>query len=160
VGSGERLDFRSPTLILLRAGGRSAGAAASGARLTLDLRRLAFAFLSWLALAVVLAPALDPVGSPLVQTSGSAFNVFTSDVSLGPSRAAAPERDRKLQTLPTGGPDDGGRTIPAAMLPSPPAVPAVPGRSRPAWTLAATPAPGDAAAAPFNARAPPLSGAL
>jgi hypothetical protein len=125
--------------------------------LTLDLRKWAFAFVWSLALAVVLAPALDPVGSPLVQTSGSAFNVFTSDVSLGPSRAAAPERDRKIQTLPTGGPDDGApAALAALLLPAAVLSPIIAGPAPPAWTTADASPPGDPAARPFQARPPPL----
>jgi hypothetical protein len=71
--------------------------------LSLAPHRSAFAFFLWLSLAIVLGPALDPVGSPLREVSGSAFNAFTSEVSLGPSRAAPPERDRKYQATPAGG---------------------------------------------------------
>jgi hypothetical protein len=73
--------------------------------LSLALHRSAFSLFLWLSLAVVLAPALDPVGSPLREASGSAFNAFTSEVSLGPSRAAPPERERKFQAMPAGGSD-------------------------------------------------------
>ena len=126
--------------------------------MTLDLRRWAFSIVQWLALAIVLAPALDPVGSPLVQTSGSAFNVFTSDVSLGPSRASAPERDRKVQTPPTGGSDDGAPSLFAALLPSSTAPrPVLAAPAVPARTPATTRAPRGAAARPFQARAPPLA---
>lgn len=82
----------------------------------LALHRSAFAFFLWLSLAVVLAPALDPVGSPLREVSGSAFNAFTSEVSLGPSRAAPPERERKYQAMPAGGSD---RAAPRAEAPMP-----------------------------------------
>ena len=71
--------------------------------MSLASHRSAFAFFLWLSLAIVLGPALDPVGSPLREVSGSAFNAFTSEVSLGPSRAALPERDRKYQAMPAGG---------------------------------------------------------
>ena len=73
--------------------------------MSLALRRSFFFLSLWLSLAIVLAPALDPVGSPLREVSGSAFNAFTSDVSLGPARAAPPERDRKDQALPAAGSD-------------------------------------------------------
>lgn len=63
----------------------------------------------WLALLIVLGNALDPVGPALEARSGSAFNAFTSDVSLGPARNqepvkardAANDRDRHLR-LPGG----------------------------------------------------------
>ena len=55
-------------------------------------------FALWLALAVVLICALGSFGSPVEASSGSAFNAFTSDVSLGPSRASEPEKERKAQT--------------------------------------------------------------
>lgn len=55
-------------------------------------------FASWLSLAVVLTCALGSFGSPLQASSGSAFNAFTSDVTLGPSRASEPEKERKEQT--------------------------------------------------------------
>ena len=48
----------------------------------------AFLAFIWLALATILAPALAPVGSALELSSGSAFNPFTSEVSLGPSRSS------------------------------------------------------------------------
>ena len=55
-------------------------------------------FALWLSLAVVLTCALGSFGSPVQASSGSAFNAFTSDVTLGPSRASEPEKDRKAQT--------------------------------------------------------------
>jgi len=55
-------------------------------------------FALWLSLAVVLTCALGSFGSPVQASSGSAFNAFTSDVTLGPSRASEPEKDRKEQT--------------------------------------------------------------
>ena len=56
----------------------------------------------WLSLATVVTPALDPVGSPLADSQGSAFNPFTSDVSLGPTRAATPEATRRNQNVTDG----------------------------------------------------------
>jgi len=82
--------------------------------LSLALHRSAFSLFLWLSLAVVLAPALDPVGSPLREVSGSAFSAFTSEVSLGPSRAAPPERERKFQAMPAGGSDHGAARAEAA----------------------------------------------
>ena len=55
-----------------------------------------------LSLAVVLTCALGSFGSPVQASTGSAFNAFTSDVTLGPSRATEPEKNRKAQA-PAGG---------------------------------------------------------
>jgi hypothetical protein len=55
-------------------------------------------FALWLSLAVVLTCALGSFGSPVQASSGSAFNAFTSDVTLGPTRASEPEKQRKAQT--------------------------------------------------------------
>ena len=100
--------------------------------MTLVPRRLTRLFFLWLALATVIGSALDPVvGSPLAESHGSAFNAFTSDVSLGPSRATAPERDRKYLGRPAPGSGQSGAagTIAAATLPSrlvpPPAAAAI-----------------------------------
>lgn len=60
-------------------------------------------FALWLALAVVLTCALGSFGSPVQASTGSAFNAFTSDVTLGPSRASEPEKERKEQTPGAGG---------------------------------------------------------
>jgi len=73
---------------------------------TLAPRQWANVVFLWLSLATVLMPALDPFGSPLRPTQGSAFNAFTSDVSLGPSRAAPPERNRRYQSPAGGGSDE------------------------------------------------------
>ena len=59
-------------------------------------------FALWLSLTVVLTCALGSFGSAVQASSGSAFNAFTSDVSLGPERASGPERDRKEQAPPSG----------------------------------------------------------
>ena len=64
-----------------------------GPRLSLTVHRRMFLGGLWLALATVFALALDPYsGSAVHETPGSAFSFFTSDVSLGPSRAPAPEK--------------------------------------------------------------------
>ena len=59
-------------------------------------------FALWLSLAVVLTCALGSFGSAVQASSGSAFNDFTSDVSLGPSRASEPEKERREQAPPAG----------------------------------------------------------
>jgi hypothetical protein len=56
------------------------------------MRKRSFSALLWLALATVLALALDPFAPVSHETPGSAFSFFTSDVSLGPTRAPAPEK--------------------------------------------------------------------
>jgi hypothetical protein len=56
----------------------------------------------WLSLTVVLTCALGSFGSAVQASSGSAFNAFTSDVSLGPERASVPEKARKEQAPPAG----------------------------------------------------------
>jgi hypothetical protein len=84
--------------------------------LSLAPARSAYGFFVWLALAVVLAPALDPVGSPFREVTGSAFNAFTSDVSLGPSRAAPPERERKYRVVAADVPDLQGVATTAVVL--------------------------------------------
>lgn len=83
-------------------------------------------FALWLSLAVVLTCALASFGSPVQASSGSAFNAFTSDVTLGPSRASAPEKERKEQT-PAAGSTGQAKALRAAdlRLVPPPAVPAV-----------------------------------
>jgi hypothetical protein len=106
----------------------------------------------WLALMVVLTCALGSFGSPARATSGSAFNAFTSDVSLGPQRAAAPEKDRQEQTPAAGG------TGQIVSLPAktaglaPPAPTAIP--TSPETSL---PLPAASIAGGLGARAPPLA---
>lgn len=65
-----------------------------------------------LALAVVLTCALGSFGSPVRASTGSAFNAFTSDVSLGPTRAGEPEKQRKVQAVAPGGAGHAGATLP------------------------------------------------
>ena len=76
-------------------------------------------FALWLSLAVVLTCSLGSFGSPVQASSGSAFNAFTSDVTLGPARAAEPEKERREQS-PT--PNGAGQTVSAIIV----AVPARP----------------------------------
>lgn len=78
-------------------------------------------FALWLSLAVVLTCSLGSFGSPARAESGSAFNAFTSDVSLGPTRAAEPEKERRELTPTPGG---AGQALPALSLTLPPRPPA------------------------------------
>jgi hypothetical protein len=72
-------------------------------RVTAASRHFARTVFLWLSLAIVLTCAVGSFGSPLRATSGSAFNAFTSDVSLGPSRAAEPDKERREQLPAPGG---------------------------------------------------------
>lgn len=65
--------------------------------MTIGPRSWATLLFLWLSLAAVLAPALDPTGSPVLASRGSAFDPFTDDVSLGPTSAPAAEADREFQ---------------------------------------------------------------
>jgi hypothetical protein len=104
----------------------------------------------WLSLAVVLTCALGSFGSPARATSGSAFNAFTSDVSLGPSRASEPEKERREQR-PAAGSAGQAKMVPAAArLPAPP--PIIAARY---FVLTSDP-PAPATAGALGARAPPL----
>jgi hypothetical protein len=120
------------------------------------LRRSAFALFLWLSLAVVLAPALDPIGSPFGGATGSAFSAFTKEVSLGPARAAAPERDRKNLALPAGGDArsgilaDAAQFFPFAVFPLLRVAPESAFQALPLRRLTGI------AARAFRARAPPL----
>ncbi|HTU11153.1 MAG TPA: hypothetical protein VMG08_09680 [Allosphingosinicella sp.] len=111
------------------------------------LRRISL----WLSLAIVLTCALGSFGSPARATSGSAFNAFTSDVSLGPQRASAPEKDRQEQTPASGGTGQ-AKALPAATLIPAAALPAaIPSASDPAL-----PRPVFSIAGALGARGPPL----
>ena len=57
----------------------------------------------WLALATILANALAPTGSAVEISSGSAFNPFTSEVSLGPTRATAAPKAKVTLGVATDG---------------------------------------------------------
>lgn len=78
-------------------------------------------FALWLSLAVVLTCALGSFGSPAQASSGSAFNAFTSDVTLGPSRATEPEKERKAQTPGAGSAGQAKFVHAAILLTAPPA---------------------------------------
>jgi hypothetical protein len=121
--------------------------------LTLAPRNWLRTLFLWVALAVVLTCALGSFGSPVRASSGSAFNAFTSDVSLGPSRAAEPEKERREQTPPSG--DGSGH---AAIVPAPAvtAAPPFPRAVRPVFRPSRAPL-SLATAGAVGARAPPLS---
>ena len=107
-------------------------------------------FALWLALAVVLTCALGSFGSPVRASNGSAFNAFTSDVSLGPSRASEPEKERKEQTPGTRSAGQ-AKIVLAANLPRAP-LPAGPtGYFEPPFASLAP-----ATTGALGARAPPL----
>ena len=108
-------------------------------------------FALWLSLLVVLTCALGSFGSPVRASSGSAFNAFTSDVALGPSRAAMPEKGRKEQSPAAGGNGQAKALTAAPASLIPPSAFVVPS------CLAPVPAPrATATAGPLGARAPPL----
>jgi hypothetical protein len=77
-------------------------------------------FALWLSLAVVLTCAVGSFGSPVQASSGSAFNAFTSDVSLGPVRASEPEKQRKEQRPAAGSAGQANTLRAASFLLSPP----------------------------------------
>lgn len=57
----------------------------------------AFAPGLWLSLAIILIHALAPSATPWRISYGSAFNGFTRDVSLGPSRTSPVEKDQRAR---------------------------------------------------------------
>lgn len=77
-------------------------------------------FALWLSLAVVLTCALGSFGSPVQASSGSAFNAFTSDVTLGPTRASEPEKQRKEQSPGAGNAGQAKLLRAADLLAAPP----------------------------------------
>ena len=107
-------------------------------------------FARWLSLAVVLTCAVGSFGSAVQASTGSAFNAFTSDVSLGPSRASEPERVRKDRALPTGAAGQAKARPVVAALPTP-------RRPAPVEPRAAAPStlPAIIMAGAVGARAPP-----
>lgn len=123
--------------------------------MTLAPRNRAHVVFLWLALATVLAPALMPFGSPLTVRSGSAFSAFTSDVSLGPKRAAEPERDKKYQSA--SGPDGLEAYAGAALLSSPRLLQTPPPAAGAAFPALRDRGPTRFVARDFQARAPPLA---
>jgi hypothetical protein len=119
--------------------------------LTLGSRDRVRTLFLWLSLAIVLTCAIGSFGSPVRASSGSAFNAFTSDVAIGPSRAGAPEKARRELTAPSGG--DGQAKAILAALPAF-ALPArAPVRDNPAPSLKR---PDIVTAGAVGARAPPL----
>ena len=133
-------------------------AATEARALVLGERRSAFLATLWLAIATVLVNALAPIGSPLAQGAGSAFNPFASDVSLGPKRGAVVRKAAGFASLAAdGGPSDDGATAPARLAPASPAT-LIPPPRRATWVVAPPPAQaGLAASARVRARAPPLA---
>jgi hypothetical protein len=119
-------------------------------------RNWAYAVFLWLSLATVLVPALGSSGSPLQPGEGSAFSAFTSDVSLGPSRAASLEQQESVQPTPGDGAD--GSAFHAghdrALSTSGPAL-ALPASGRGFASLPPPRRSRIAAAGPIGARAPP-----
>lgn len=51
----------------------------------------------WLSLAIILVHALAPTAAPWRESHGSAFNGFTRDVSLGPSRTSPVEKSQRIR---------------------------------------------------------------
>jgi hypothetical protein len=117
-------------------------------------RRWAYTAFLWLTLATIFSNALAPSGSPLRPGSGSAFNPFTTDVSLGPKRGLKPVKDRQEQVTSEGDDQPAGPAVvtlaafavpvgsPSAGQPEP--MPDAVHRARPA-------------ARGFRARAPPFA---
>ena len=120
-------------------------------------RRWAYTFFVWLTLATIFSNALAPSGSPLRPSSGSAFNPFTSDVSLGPNRGVKPVKERQPQVTSEGDdrPAAGPADVALALVPFAPSIgsrsagQAVP---MPDSTVRARPA-----SRGFLARAPPFA---
>ena len=109
----------------------------------------------WLALATILAPALAPVGSALETSSGSAFNPFTSEVSLGPSRSAPVAKAKAVPFASAGKAGGSGRIDAPATLAAAIAAPCAPDRVA-ANAISHTPVPAEClASGAFRARAPP-----
>ena len=121
--------------------------------MVLDRRRGLFIATLWLALATILTHALLLTDSPMRRTSGSAFNPFTTEVALGPKRAAMVEKPASVQVLAgDGGEQDGGAVVaPLSLSVFRLALP-VPGAvfAEPVGALS-----GLAGARAFHARAPP-----
>jgi hypothetical protein len=119
-------------------------------------RRIWFVFL-WMSLATVLGHAVMPLGSPLAKSSGSAFSVSTSNVSLGPTRAAAAVKAKRQQRVPPG---DGEATAAPwiAALPYPlyeASLPVIAAETHAGWALAQQTPPPAPTFSGVRARAPP-----
>jgi len=109
----------------------------------------------WLAFATILAPALAPVGSALEQSSGSAFNPFTSEVSLGPSRSVPVAKAKAALFASDGKAGGSGRIDAPATLAAAIAALCPPDPVR-ADAVSHTPVPAECLApGAFRARAPP-----
>jgi hypothetical protein len=120
-------------------------------------RRWAYTAFLWLTLATIFSNALAPSGSPLRPGSGSAFNPFTTDVSLGPKRGTKPVKDRQQHVTSEG--DDRPAVAPAnvvltlAAFPLPTRIPSA-GQPEPLLDPLVRPRP---ASRGFLARAPPFA---
>jgi len=116
-----------------------------------------FAAFLYLSLATIFAHALVPSGSPLNRASGSAFDAFTWDVSLGPRRAAPPEKDKKGHNPWSDGSGGAGGELIAPLRQSS-APPPILRRSEPP-AVSAAPAfhPARLIAPTLQARAPPAA---
>jgi hypothetical protein len=124
--------------------------------MTLATRQLATAIFLRLSLAVVLACAIGSFGSPVRASQGSAFNAFTSDVSLGPGRPVTPEKARRIQRASNGPDDPAVRAVANIALPSLLAAPEAAAAGA-AWPAFPALPPTRIAALAFQARGPPLS---
>jgi hypothetical protein len=131
--------------------------AARGTRLTLAPRRWAFIGLLWLALATIFAHALAPTGSPLRRSSGSAFNPFTSEVAIGPKRAALPDKARHAERVSNDGDRTGGNPIVAILAWAAPGLRLRPPAGRVDMAGAESRRPRRAGGGAFQARAPPFA---
>ena len=84
--------------------------------MAVDRRRGLFIAILWLALATILTHALLLTDSPLRRASGLAFNPFTTEVALGPKRAAIVEKPASVHVLAgDGGEQDGGGAVVAPL---------------------------------------------
>lgn len=122
--------------------------------MTLALRRWGYFVFLWLSLGTAAVHAIVPLGSPLVARSGSAFSAFTSDLSLGPQRAAQPEKGARHHSLPDPG-TDGGQGIFASQAAAAAALQLSADSAAPPAPLAGGPFATERPSSRFQARAPP-----
>lgn len=120
----------------------------------LPTRHLATQLFARLSLALVLACAIGSFGSPARASHGSAFNAFTSDVSLGPARPVPPEKIKRIQRASSGPDDPAVRAMASIAAPSLLAAPEA-GVAAAAYFEIAIRPPARLGAAGFRARAPP-----
>lgn len=114
-----------------------------------------FAASLWLALAIVFVHALAPTATPWQVRSGSAFNGFTRDVSLGPSRAAPPEKDKRSRERLESGSGQSGAEATIAVKLSPRLQTALASSTTFGRAATRTQPPASPATDRFEARAPP-----